>query len=300
MRTLGTAVALGLFDGVHLGHRAVLAAAAAQAANGLVPAAFTFQPGLSAAKGAQGFLYPESLKEQLLREACGMEQIFAPDFQELSGLSGEAFVREVLCGTLHAAYAVCGRDFRFGKGAACGAADLVRFCASSGIAVEIVGDVESDGGKVSSSRIRTLLETGEIAAANTLLGAPYRLQGEIVHGAHLGHTIGFATINQSFEPGQLVPRFGVYASETCTPDGWRLSVTNIGVKPTVGYTGLPLAETHILDFSGDLYGQVLEVVLTDFLRGEQKFDSLETLQLQLDSDITARRQLSGNYHRLYT
>ena len=93
-----------------------------------------------------------------------------------------------------------------------------------------------------------------------------------------------------------MPRFGVYASVTRTPDGWQQSITNIGIKPTVGYTGLPLAETHILDYSGDLYGQELEVVLTDFLRGEQKFDSLETLQLQLRSDIAVRRQISNVYH----
>lgn len=292
-----TAAALGLFDGVHLGHRAVLRAAAAQKANGLIPAAFTFQPDLAAVKGAGGFLYPAALKAALLREECGIESICAPAFSAVAALSGEDFVRDILCGEMHAAYICCGRDFRFGKGAACGVTELRQYAQHCGIAVEVVEDVESDGGKVSSSRIRTLLESGDIAAANTLLGSPYRLRSEIVHGAHLGHTIGFATVNQSFAPGQLVPRFGVYASETYTPEGWKLSVTNIGIKPTVGYTGLPLAETHILNFNGDLYGQVLDVVLTEFLRGEQKFDSLETLRLQLHADIARRRQLSGNYHR---
>lgn len=291
-----TAAALGLFDGVHLGHRAVLQAAAAQSADGLTPAAFTFQPELASVKGAAGFLYPEALKEHLLRTECGMEEIYAPSFPEIAALSGEGFVREILCGRIHAASVVCGEDFRFGKAAAWDASDLRRFGTQYGFDVTIVGAVCSGGEPVSSSRIRGLLESGDIAAANALLGEPYRIRGEIVHGAHLGHTIGFATINQSFVPGQLVPRFGVYASETRTPDGWQLSVTNIGVKPTVGYTGLPLAETHILDYAGDLYGQELDVILTDFLRGEQKFDSLDTLQLQLGSDIAQRRHISGNYH----
>ena len=291
-----TAAALGLFDGVHLGHRAVLQKAAYQRQNGLIPAAFTFQPGLASFKGAGGYLYPESLKEQILREECGIREILAPAFAQIAALSGEDFVRDILCERLHTAFVVCGEDFRFGKNAAWDASDLRRFGTQYGFDTEIVGAVCSEGEPVSSSRIRSLLENGDIAAANTLLGVPYRILGEIVHGAHLGHTIGFATINQSFAEGQLVPCFGVYASETRTPGGWMQSIANIGIKPTVGYTGLPLAETHILGYSGDLYGQALEVILTDFLRGEQKFDSLETLQLQLRSDIAVRRHISSVYH----
>jgi riboflavin kinase/FMN adenylyltransferase len=291
-----TAAALGLFDGVHLGHRAVLQAAAAQRSKGLVPAAFTFQPELASFKGAEGFLYPETLKEHILRGNCGMETITSLPFAEIAALSGEEFVRDILCGQMHTAYAVCGEDFRFGKNAAWDASDLKRFGQQYGFETEIVGAVCSGGEPVSSTRIRTLLKDGDITGANTLLGEPYRILGEIVHGAHLGHTIGFATINQSFAPGQLVPRFGAYASETRTPEGWQLSVTNIGIKPTVGYTGLPLAETHILDYSGDLYGQQLEVRLTAFLRGEQRFDSIDALVSQLHADIARCRQLSGNYH----
>lgn len=292
-----TAAALGLFDGVHLGHRAVLRAAAAQAKNGLIPAAFTFQPGLASFKGADGFLYPEALKEQILRDECGIGTLCIPDFNEIAALSGEAFVREILCVRMNVGYIVCGEDFRFGNRAAWNAADLRRFGGQYGFAVEIVGAVCSGGEPVSSSRIRRLLGAGDIAAANALLGVPYRIHSEIVHGAHLGHTIGFATINQMFLPGQLVPRFGVYASETLTPDGWHRSITNIGIKPTVNYTGLPLAETHILDYSGDLYGQDVTVQFTAFLRPEQKFDSLHALTAQLHADIAKRRQLSNDYHR---
>ena len=293
-----TAAALGLFDGVHLGHRAVLAAAAKQ--THLIPAAFTFQPELTSVKGAAGFLYPASVKAQILREECGMKEIFAPDFGEIAGLSGEAFVRDILCGKMQAAKAVCGRDFRFGREASCDVRDLVKYGIRYGIEVEIVEDVTECGEKIASSRIRELLQSGKLVQANALLGAPYRMTAQVVRGASLGHTIGFATINQYFAQGQLVPHFGVYASETLTPDGWYASVTNIGRKPTVDYGGQPLAETHILDFSGNLYGQELTVMLTDFLRDEQKFSSLDALKEQLHADTAQRRQLSGNYHRLNT
>ena len=291
--TARTSAALGLFDGVHLGHRQILRTAAAQ--EGLVPAVFTFQPSLAAFKSTDGFLYPAPLKEQLLRE-CGIQSLYAPDFAEIADLSGETFVRDILREHMGAACVVCGRDFRFGKGAACDSRVLMQLCTQYGIRMEIIDDVECAGSKVSSTRIRSLLRAGSITEANMLLGIPYRIQGQVLHGAQLGRTIGFPTVNLAFAEGQLVPCFGVYASETVTPQGHFLSVTDIGVKPTVGYAGLPLAETHILDFSGDLYGQEITVFLTGFLRREQRFDSLESLTAQLHSDIARRRQLSGNYH----
>lgn len=290
-----TAISLGLFDGVHLGHRAVLDTALRQAENGLSPMVFTFPAETAAQKGA-GFLYPTDVRNALFAECGEFAGLHIPDFEDVRGLDGETFARELLAEQDGAAFVACGRDFRFGRGAAWGVDDLVRFGKAYGFTVEIVEDVTAAGGKVSSTRIRECLQSGEIRLANTLLGAPYRITREITHGAHLGHTIGFATINQSFAEGQLVPKFGVYASETLTPGGWRQSITNIGVKPTVGYAGGPLAETHILGYSGDLYGRELTVVLTDYIRGEQKFASLDALISQMHSDIETRRKLSDNYH----
>ena len=145
--------------------------------------------------------------------------------------------------------------------------------------------------KVSSSIIRRLISEGDIKKADRFLAQPYMILREVVHGAALGHTIGFPTINQLFSKGQLVPKFGVYASMTKTDDGWKRSMTNIGIKPTVNYSGTPLAETFITDFSGDVYGRVLQVVLTDFIRPEMKFPSVDALKKQISADITAIKSM---------
>lgn len=294
-----TAIALGLFDGVHLGHRAVLQAALRQAERGLSPMVFTFPAETAARKGA-GYLYPTETRNALLYACGAFSALHIPDFSQVRDLDGETFVRTLLHERDHAAFVSCGRDFRFGKGAAWNTEDLIRFGRQYGFTVEIVEDVAADGEKISSTRIRRLLQAGDTAGANALLGEPYRITQTVSHGAHLGNTIGFATINQVYAPGQLVPKFGVYASETKTPDGWRASITNIGIKPTVDYQGAPLAETHILDYEGDLYDRDVTVILTAFLRSERKFDSIAALTAQLQADTHERRQLSGNYHLINT
>lgn len=293
------AIALGLFDGVHVGHRAVLQAALGMASQGLSPVVFTFPAETAARKGA-GCLYPTAVRNTLLYECGAFARLHVPDFAQVQNLDGETFVRTLLCAQDHAAFVCCGRDFRFGKGAAWDVQDLARFGGKYGFKVKIVEDVEADGEKVSSTRIRRLLQEGKIGAANALLGEPYRIAQTVTHGAHLGNTIGFATINQVYAPQQLVPKFGVYASETLTPDGWYASVTNIGIKPTVEYHGTPLAETHILGYEGDLYEREITVILSHFLREERKFDSLGALTAQLAADCDKRRQLSENYHLINT
>ena len=295
-----SAVAVGLFDGVHQGHRAVLQAALRQKKNGLIPSAFTFHPELATKKGAAGFIYPTELKTWLLETECGMERIYAPPFELVSGLSGDDFAKIILRERMEAAYVSCGQDFRFGKDARWDAEDLRLLGEKNGFAVEIVDDVRSGGETISSRTIRSLLEAGELKKANLLLGSPYMIRSEVVHGNHIGTGMGFATINQPYAEGQLVPEFGVYASETLTPDGWYRSVTNIGVKPTVGYQGNPLAETHIIDYVGNLYGKNVSVILTKQLRKEQKFETMDALMDQMAKDIIIRRQLSKNYHEFNT
>lgn len=294
------AVALGLFDGVHQGHRAVLQAALRQKKNGLVPSAFTFHPALVTRKGASGYIYPTDLKTWILEQECGMERIYAPPFDLVSGLSGDEFAKTILRGRMGAAYVACGQDFRFGKDARWDTQDLQQLGEKYGFAVEVVDEVRLGGEVIASRDIRSLLENGDLKAANQRLGSPYMLRSEVQHGDELGAVIGFATINQHFEEGQLVPKFGVYASETYTPDGWYRSITNIGVKPTVDYEGAPLAETHIIDYAGDLYGQSVQVILTKFMREEQKFSSVDALVDQMSRDLIIRRQLSKNYHDFNT
>lgn len=282
-----TAAALGIFDGVHLGHREVLGAAAGQKEKGLMPCAFTFPPESTAFKGAEGYIYSRAEKEHILREHCGMEKILSPDFSEVCGMEGEEFARCILAGELNAAFVCCGRDFRFGRGASCGAEELAAFGRRYGFTVQTVDDVCLDGTRVSSTEIRRLLLAGDISGADALLGEPYMIRRTVTRGAQIGRTIGFPTINQVFAQGQLVPAYGVYASLTLTGGREYRSMTNIGVKPTVDYGGAPLAETYIDGFSGDLYGSAPEVRLLRFIRPERHFSSTDELKRQIAADIRA-------------
>lgn len=287
------AVALGLFDGVHLGHRAVINAALDMRKNGLSAVVFTFEPDcvLKKAGGASGFIYTQAEKEIILREMMEVDDIVSPPFESLCSLTGEEFAREILCRRIGAARVCCGNDFRFGKNAACGAHELTDFGKRFGFEVEVVSPVEYGGSVVSSSRIRELLLNGDIPSANELLGFGYFINAEVKDGNRIGRTIDFPTINQQFGEGQLVPKFGVYSTSTNVGGKVFPSVTNIGVKPTVGGVSAPLAETHIIGFSGDLYGKKTDVRFKSFIRSERKFSSLDELKTQISEDIEASKSV---------
>lgn len=279
-----TSVALGLFDGVHLGHRAVLKTAAAQKMNGLTPCAFTFPPESTAGKNAE-YIYSDKEKQMLLTSSCDIAKIFSPQFSEICMMDGDTFARSILRKELNAAYVACGKDFRFGKDAAWGIDELAGFGRKYGFTVQAVNDVCCGNERVSSTAVRKLLQKGELRRANLFLGEPYMIMKEISSGAQLGRTIGFPTANQLFSKGQLVPAYGVYASRTLYEGKWYPSMTNIGIKPTVSYGGAPLAETYISGFSGDLYGKTVQVVLLDFIRPEKRFSDLDELKQQIRRDV---------------
>ncbi len=281
------AVALGLFDGVHLGHRAVISRPVSMAAQGLVPGVFTFRNTTLAYKQGRSieYIYTDSYKERLVRR-LGISEVFSEDFRELRELSGEEFARDILSRRLDAACVVCGTDFRFGRNASCGINELAELGKKYGFAAEVADDVIADGENISSKRIRALLREGSPEKAALLLGEKYTVSGETVYGNQIGRTIDFPTVNQLFEEGQLVPKCGVYSSSVAIDGTEYRAVTNIGVKPTIAGERSPLAETHILGFSGDLYGRYLEVRLNSFIRPEQKFSSLEELRSQIQQDIS--------------
>ena len=279
-----TSVALGLFDGVHLGHRAVLKTAAAQKMNGLTPCAFTFPPESTAGKNAE-YIYSGKEKQMLLTSSCDIAKIFSPQFSEICMMDGDTFARSILRKELNAAYVACGKDFRFGKDAAWGIDELAGFGRKYGFTVQAVDDVCCGNERVSSTAVRKLLQKGELRRANLFLGEPYMIMKEISSGAQLGRTIGFPTANQLFSKGQLLPAYGVYASRTLYEGKWYPSMTNIGIKPTVSYGGAPLAETYISGFSGDLYGKTVQVVLLDFIRPEKRFSDLDELKQQIRRDV---------------
>lgn len=295
-----SAVALGFFDGVHLGHRAVLGAAAqCAAAQGLMACAFTFAADSVPVK--QGvpltYLYTDAQKAELMQD-CGIHGVYCPAFSELCALDGESFCRQVLVELLHAREVFCGGDFRFGAKAAWNIDSLREFGRQMGFAVHQIDLVLCGGEKISSTAIRDAIRRGEPETAAGMLGTAYRISGSVVHGAALGRTRAVPTINIPFAPGQLVPRYGVYVSRTHTPQGSFDSITDVGVKPTVADAQAPAAETFLLDFSGDLYEQPCRVELLHFLRDERKFPDVESLYGQIARDQEQCREWLKNHKNL--
>ena len=281
-----TSVALGFFDGVHRGHQNVLhAAIVAASKQNLVPATFTFTLDDQKPKSKQRTGRLLSLNGQLQKlEELGFACCWRPPFAEFHQLTPVQFVKQILQDTMQAKYVSCGENYRFGAGAAGDAPLLVSLCALFDIQAEIVPTCVEGGEPVSSTRIRSALQSGDMEAANRMLGYPWQFRETVVLGNQLGRTMNYPTINQVFPRELVLPKLGVYIS--CTEIGGKRfpSITNIGYKPTVGGVSSPLAETHILDYSGDLYGQEIAVSLYRYLRGEQKFDSIQHLFAQIAED----------------
>ena len=292
-----TAIALGFFDGLHVGHRAVIDLALAQRENGLTPAVFTFSADANAlgVRRREGLLLPCADKLHLLCK-MGVELVLCPDFSALMQMDARDFVEGVLVGRLNAAFVCCGENFRFGRGAAAGVDELRQWCDELGVMVQSCGDVLTDGKRISSTWIRELLAAGEAEKAAKLLGRPFGYLLPVVVGKRLGRTIGSPTINQQL-PEDFVPvRLGVYASAVRTPDGsWHAGVTNIGLRPTVEHSDTVNSETYIHAFSGDLYGQKVLVRLLRFLRGEKRFSSVEALRAQIAVDTAEALPVAQSY-----
>lgn len=309
-----TAVALGKFDGVHLGHQRVIQPVLPSVWGGenldhtdrknLRPysTVVTFDPhphefftGLP-----RDLLTPLDEKVAQLR-SLGVEQlVLLPFDRELSALSPEEFVDKILVKQLQCQQISVGQDFCFGKKRMGTAQDLQLLAAKYNIPVTIAPiqtDTENlltaDDTRISTSLIRDSLEAGDIPKANRLLGRPYSLTGVVVTGQKLGRTIGFPTANMQLPKDKFLPRHGVYAIKVIMPDNsttQQFGVMNIGNRPTVNGIDTRV-EVHLLDWSGDLYGQNLVVQLVKFLRPEQKFPSLEALKNQIRLDSTAAQEI---------
>lgn len=276
-----TVAALGIFDGVHLGHRRVLGAACERAKRlHASSAVFTFNTLSVTSKGKLDALLTDEDKLRRFEE-IGIEYVYAADFDDLRDLTAEQFVSRILIDKMHAVCVVCGEDFRFGKGGVADSTDLKRLCAERGVETVVVSRLSIGGEIVSSTRIRELIQSGNIAHANALLGYRWRLTALVCHGNQLGRTWDFPTVNQIIPDRLALPGFGVYCSKVRI--GGRLcpGVTNIGVKPTIGEGSPPLAETHILGFEGDLYGKPLETELYEFIRPEKRFSSFSELKAEI-------------------
>ncbi len=289
LSALPRAVALGLFDGVHLGHRRVLSSAIGL--RGLTACALTFGEKAAALKPDAAALCSEAQTTHLF-EVLGLDEWLQMDFDTVRELSPEVFVREVLVERLHAVRVCCGEDFRFGKNGQGDVALLRTLCARFGIELAVSPPLCDGEEPISSRRIRRLIGAGEVREATRLLGHPFVIDTPVIHGQALGRTLDFPTANQVLPARFVRPRFGVYTSTVVIDGATYHGISNIGVRPTVGAEA-PLCETWVEDYNGDLYGRTLEVVLTGFLREERRFDSLEALKRQITADRDeARRRLT--------
>ena len=282
-------IALGFFDGVHIGHGALLRRTRQVADSlGCTAAALTFDaPPAQVISGTPVALISSAQdRARLMRRLYGMDEVLVRHFDRtLMQLSWQEYIETLLIGELGAAYVVCGADHRFGFHGAGTAARLRAFCASRGVGCDIVEKVELDGAPVSSTRIRALLQAGELDAARRLLGHAQLLSGTVAHGAHRGSAIGFPTANLPFPAGVLVPPRGVYCAQAQLEGGALYpAVVNIGVHPTAGSLPAAILEAHLCGFDGDLYGRPLAVWLYHFLRPERAFSSMDALAAQIAYD----------------
>ncbi|WP_204103321.1 MULTISPECIES: bifunctional riboflavin kinase/FAD synthetase [Spirulina sp. CCY15215] len=303
-----TAIALGNFDGIHLGHRRVLqpilqehrvlarmggSAEIQQEYWQIYPTVVTFNPHPREFFTGQSrkLLTPLEEKVKALK-GLGVEQlVLLPFNRELANLSPQAFVEEILIDRLQAQLICIGADFCFGKDRAGKAEDLQAIAGTFHREVAIAPLEELANQRISSSRIRQALSQGDIEISQQLLDRPYSLGGKVVKGQQLGRKIGFPTANLDIPPDKFLPRYGVYAVEVeaigmATLQG----VINIGCRPTVNEGKTPIIEVHILNWSGDLYDRTLTVYLEKFLRPEQKFDSLNALKKQIAIDCEIARK----------
>lgn len=283
--------ALGFFDGVHAAHQALLWECVEMARRmDAIPAAITFNKHPKAMYTAQIPPLITATEDRIaLLRFYGIEDVQVLPVSEVTMVKHwRTFLNELQ--KQGAVGFVCGDDFRFGHKGIGDAEKLQAFCRDRGMPCVVVQEQTIDGSRISSSRIRKLLETGDLEGANRLLGHPHILGGYVVPGRHIGRTIGVPTANILIPEGVSVPKLGVYAC-TCVIDGKTcIAVTNVGHRPTVG-GHQTRAESWILDFDGDLYGKHITLQFHKFLRPEQKFGSLEELKAQIQADAAETYQL---------
>lgn len=286
-----TIYALGFFDGVHLGHQALLSACKELAQQHSCQAGavtFTTHPDMLVSGKAPVLLNTIKDRKKLLY-AYGAKLVWELPFDKpLMNTHWSDFLTALT--ENGAAGFVCGSDFRFGAGGVGTAKKLEAFCKKRGLPCAVVPQQTVDGLRVSSTAIREMLTRGDLEKANRLLGHRHILSGTVVSGKQLGRTIGIPTANIQLPPEILVPKFGVYAAEAIVDDKTYAAVTNIGMRPTVGGENITV-EPWLLDFEGDLYGKMLTLSLHTYLREEQKFATLEALQAEIRKNAAQTREI---------
>lgn len=287
-----TAVALGCFDGIHLGHKKVIESTNLCKPKQLNRCVFSFFDDIPYKLDARRIITFDD-KCEILSD-MGINHLIVPSFDMIREYSPEKFFKEILVDKLDARIISCGENYHFGKHAEGNSKMLKSLCAEHKIECMVVSPVVYENDIISSSKIRTALSSGNMSAAQNMLGRLFGYKFEVVNGRHLGRTLGTPTINQYFPDNFIIPRYGVYASVTQIGNKKYHSVTNIGIKPTVG-SDKPLSETWIPDFEGDLYGKYVRVSLVKFMRDEHKFNSVEELKAAILQDGINSKKLTAIY-----
>ena len=284
-----TAAAIGKFDGIHIGHRRLLEEILSRKSEGLAACVFTFDPPPAVLfGGADGKELTTKEEKRILFERMGVDILIEfPLNRRTAATPPERFAREVLAGGMHARFLAAGTDLSFGAGGAGNAALLGLLGPELGFQVRTIEKVSLDGTEVSSTFVRTRVESGHMEWAGRLLGMPYMIAGRVVGGKRLGRTLGFPTINILPPDTKLLPPNGVYSSRVCVKGKEYRAITNIGCKPTVTEEKKTGVESYLYDFEGDIYGEEAEVYLLKFHRPERRFDSVDELQRQGRQDIDA-------------
>ena len=296
MRKDNRIFALGFFDGVHLGHQALLRECRALAdRHGYEAGVVTFgsHPDTLVHGNTPVLINSYAQRERLMKDQFHMDTVVTLPFDEqLRTMSWLQFLL-MLSEQYGAAGFVCGADFRFGAKGAGNAELLAEYCETEWLPCRVVPEQTVDGIRISSTHIRSLIESGKMETAVKFLGHPHIISGTVVHGKRLGRTLGIPTANLVLEPGLVVPKFGVYACR-CIVDGKAYpAVTNVGTRPTVSGVGVTV-EPWILDFEGDLYDREITLEFSRFLRPETKFDGLDGLKAQIHRDAEETRAYLEN------
>lgn len=294
-----TAVALGFFDGIHLGHKAVINSMLSCAKeNNLTPALYTFKKSPAQLFGKSAPSLSTNEERYSILKNMGVEIIFEDDFFDIKDMTPKEFVQKVLVDRFCAKNVFCGFNYHFGKGGNADSNDLIRICAEYGIGVTVAEPVIIGDEPVSSTRIRNLLTNGRIEEANTLLDHMFGYSSVIEEGNHIGRLMETPTINQKLPQEMILPKFGVYTSVVTVTGKEFAGVTNIGVKPTVGEYS-PLSETWLPDYVGnDLYGEKIDIRLMCFHRAEKKFSSIDELQKAIVKDGQLALSNYSKYHEM--
>lgn len=278
---ISTSIALGTFDGVHLAHSAVIK----EAVNSeYTPAVFTFNqsPGGILSGNSVPMITTKSVKQKLISD-LGVEYYFSVDFLKVKDMSTQEFVF-MLKDKLGVKKITCGFNFKFGMGGKGNAQVLKELCKKFDIELKVIPPILIDDEPVSSTRIRSLIENGEILRAKELLGHYFYYEAEVESGNHIGTQLGVPTVNQKFPINFIIPKNGVYASKVIVDSKEYKGITNIGLKPTIG-SDFVSSETNIFDFSGDLYNKKVLVIPIFYIRNERKFEDTDELKRAILNDI---------------